>query len=127
MSSIHIQDTDPIPLVAAVTTTAAGYVVTLEYNVPPVESVDDITDDFGTMPSSVTVNVTSTTVPSGYYLEASGGGTWTSSGASSISGVFTIRDPLLGLFDFSVRVTNGSLTLAKADPRLIVRKMNSDD
>ncbi|MCB9568930.1 MAG: hypothetical protein H6710_17235 [Myxococcales bacterium] len=78
------------------------------------------------MPSAVTVDVSSTTVPSGYALAASGDGAWTSNSASSLSGVFSIQNSDIEFFDFSVSLIEGGLAIARADPRLIIRKINSE-
>ena len=125
MADIDISNVNPIPLTAVVTSVGGNYVVTLEYNVPPPTATTSISDTFTTMPSSVGVNVTSSTVPAGYVLEARGDGSWGTGTSTGVSGTFTIvgQDP--NAFDFTIVVTDGSRPLARIDPRLIVKKAGS--
>lgn len=123
MSSVEIDAINPIPLLAVVT---VGGTVTLDYDEPPEVSVDEITDDFATMPSSVTVNVTSSTVPSGYHLAAEGDGTWSTRPDGTFSGVFSVPSGANSVtYGFTIIVTNGITEFARHDPRLVIRKTTS--
>ena len=75
------------------------------------------------MPATITVLVSSTTVPTNYHLQAHGDGTWTTLSDSSITGTFTTDE--VNRFHFTILVTDGAVTLAKIDPRLIIRKLGS--
>jgi hypothetical protein len=123
MSTVQISETNPIPLIATVSSSGGVYSVAL--SMTAASGFDEIDDTFGNVPPTVTVNVTSTTVPSGYHLAASGDGSWTSNGSSSISGVFTAGTTLAGPYSFTILVTDGTTILAQHDPRLIIRKMGS--
>ena len=123
MSSVEIDAINPIPLLAVV---HVGGTVTVDYNVPPQTSVDEITDTFATLPASVTVNVTSSTVPSGYWLEAEGDGTWSTLPDGTLSGVFSVPSNVNSVtYAFTIIVTNGIRELARHDPRLVIRKATS--
>lgn len=124
MSDINLSGVNPIPLTAVVTSDVSGYKGVLQYDLPPPTTVCDIDDSFATVPATVTVQVSSTTVPASYYLEAKGGGTWTALSGSSLSGTFATPDDY-NRFDFSILVTNGSVVLVRIDPRMIIRKLGS--
>jgi hypothetical protein len=118
---ITLNSINPIDLVAVVSSSGGGYTVTVDYGTT---TADAIEDTFGTIPD-VTVNVTSTTVPSGYYLRATGDGSWTANSASSLTGTFTGGTGLSYPYSFTVHVTNGTTVLASHDPRLTLKKLGS--
>jgi hypothetical protein len=121
MADIDLSNTNPIPLTAIVNSIGGNYIVQLDYGTTNVSS---ITDTFTTLPPTVTVIVTSTTVPSGYSLTWRGDGSWTADNSSTLTGVFTVvgQDP--NTFEFTILVSNGATVLARVDPRLIVKKLS---
>ena len=123
MSEVILEAVNPILITAVVTSDLSGYTVTFEYDVPPPTTFDDIVDRFHSVPETISVQVSSTTLPTGHYLAASGAGTWTASSASSLSGVFVTHD--VNVFCFTINVMNGSERVAHRDPRLIIRKLGS--
>lgn len=124
MSSVAITNINPIGLVAVVTPIlGGGYSLTLQYSTST--DVVAITDDFASMPSTVTVDVTSSTVPSGHHLEAAGSGTWTTISSSSLTGTFPGSGAQASIaYDFTILLSNGSSIVARHDPRLLLRKLN---
>ncbi len=122
MSTVYIAAVNPIALDAVVTAVGALYTVVTKYNQPPVVSVVDLEDSFTTLPATLTVNLTSTTVPSGYHLAVTGAGTWTTLGSSALTGAFTVPSASSTSFTFTVVVTNGATTLASHDPKITVRR-----
>jgi hypothetical protein len=125
MANIPITAINPIPLNAVVSSSGGVYSVVVQYNVPPATTADEITDSFVNTPTTVTVNVTSSTVPSGYYLDATGDGTWTLNNSSSISGAFTVSAEATTRYEFTVVVTDGDEILARHDPLLLIRRLPS--
>lgn len=125
MSDVDLNEINPIPLTAVVSSGSGGYTVSIQYNVPPPVTVGEISDSFRVLPSTLTVNVVSSTVPSGYHLAASGDGTWTSVSSSSLSGAFTVPDQDRSTYDFTILVVSGTQVLASVDPRIIVKKLGS--
>ncbi|MEZ4453823.1 MAG: hypothetical protein R3B09_30485 [Nannocystaceae bacterium] len=123
-NDVEVTEVNPIAMVAIVTTdpTNGGYSISVEYGGQP---IGILVDQFETLPASVSVAVTSTTVPSGYSLGATGAGSWTSVSASWITGVFTLVDRELQTFDFTVVLNAGVETVAHTDPRLIIKKLLS--
>lgn len=118
----EIYEQNPIGLVAVVTS-GAGYTVTVEYDSEEVSVVDDGFED---PPATVTVNVTSTTVPTGYHLAAEGDGSWSSSGPSNLSGTFSGPGaaPDVG-YNFTIVLYYGTSRITAHDPRLILRRVTS--
>lgn len=124
MSTIEIQNVNPVGLVAVVTPiVGGGYSVKLSYGTTT--NVTTLFDDFDSMPSTVTINVTSSTVPSGYHLEASGDGTWTTVSASSLSGSFAGSGEESSVeYSFTILlVSDSSEVVARHDPRVVLRKI----
>lgn len=118
MTTATISDVNPIPLLAVVSSTTP-YTVTVEYGSTAIDAIDD---SFGTVPATVVVNVTSTTVPSGHHLTASGDGSWTLNTSSSITGVFTVASPEGLECSFTVELSDGTSVVASHDPRLFIRR-----
>jgi hypothetical protein len=109
-----ISATNPVNLTAVISASGSTYSLVVQLGGIGIRSV---TNEFSGMPSSVTVNVTSASVPAGYYLTATGDGSWTTASASSLSGVFTVTDPDEESFTFDINLTNG-LTIVAGDPKL---------
>jgi hypothetical protein len=121
MSTVNLTNSDPIPLTAVVTAIiGGGYSVAVYYSS---DVADDIIDSFTTIPSTVIVNVTSTTVPAGYHLGATGDGSWTLNNASSISGAFGASGSALE-GSFTVVLYSGSQVVARHDPRLTIKSIS---
>lgn len=126
MTSVTLTNVNPIALDAVVTAVGGVYSVETQYYVPPATTVDQINADYSTSyPATVVVNVTSTSVPTGYYLVASGDGSWTTVSSSSLTGVFTVGEGSTTVYSFTISVTNG-FQMAGGDPRLVIRKIFSD-
>ncbi|MFZ6183708.1 hypothetical protein [Nannocystis pusilla] len=125
MSSVTIDNINPIPLNAVVISRSSGYTITLQYDEPPPTTVDEITDRFIEMPTTVQITITPTTVPSGHHLAAAGDGTWTSGPNGSLVGVFQIFGVEPNTFAFTISLTLDGRLVASADPRLIVKKLGS--
>jgi hypothetical protein len=120
MSHVDLDDINPIPLTAVVTSGSGGYAVTLEYD--KTTDVTEIEDTFRVSPSTVTIDITATWVPTGYWLAATGDGAWTNLSSTAITGVFAVGTSGIGDYDFTVIVTDGTQVLCRHDPRLLVRK-----
>lgn len=123
MSQVQLDAVNPIPMTAVVTSVSGGYAVTLEYD--KTTDVTEIEDAFRTSPSTVTVDITATWVPSGYWLAATGDGAWTNLSATAITGAFSVDASGVADYDFTVIVTDGTTVLCRHDPRLLVRKITT--
>ncbi len=125
MIDVYISDTNPIPLVALVTgDPTTGYVVQVQYGAPPV-TLGTITDTFAVLPATLELSVDSSTVPPGCSLRGVGGGTWTSTSASSLVATLPLTDAGTQRFEFTVLLVDGAGThLARVDPRIIVKKLS---
>lgn len=118
MSTVNLTNSDPIPLTAVVTQIiGGGYSVSVLYSSTVATY---IIDSFVTIPSTVTVNVTSSTVPAGYHLAASGDGSWTLNSASSITGTFSAAGAALD-GSFTVDLYLGATRVAFHDPRITIK------
>lgn len=124
MSDINVSDTDPLDFNAVITgSPVTGYVVTIQYG-SPAETVVDLIDTFETLPTTLTLNVDSSTVPSGYSLSGSGGGTWTNTSASSLSTTLTLTGGARQAFNFTISLVDPvGAVAALHDPRVIVKKL----
>ena len=121
MSTVNLTNSDPIPLTAVVTAIiGGGYSVAVYYST---EVADSIVDSFTQIPSTVLVNVTSSTVPAGHHLGATGDGSWTLNSASSITGSFSSAGAALD-GSFTVVLYSGTKVVAQHDPRLSIRSIS---
>lgn len=121
MSTVNLTNSDPIPLTAVVTQLISGGYSVAVYHAGT--TADYIIDSFTSIPSTVNVNVTSTTVPSGYHLGATGDGSWTLNSASSITGSFSSAGAALD-GSFTVVLYSGTMVVAQHDPRLTIKSIS---
>lgn len=122
MNEVGVTDTNPIDFTAAVTQVSTGYEVHVLYGSTPVE---ELTDTFTEMPPTLTLSVTSSTVPSGFSLRAIGSGVWSSASSSSLSTTLALSGASPELFYFTVELYDSSgRRVAHDDPRIIVKKLS---
>lgn len=112
-----------IPLTAVISGTT-GYTIRVDYG--SLQDVTVIYDNFYnvSLPSTVTVEITSTTVPAGYTLSVEGGGSW-----SGLTGTFAL-DPdegVVSAFTLVLTPPLGGGDPITHDPRLMVRKIVTED
>lgn len=123
MSTAALENQTTIPLTAVVTPVTGGS-YTLSLTCGTITHVDLITDDFDAWPSSVTVTVTSSTLPSGFHIETSGHGSWTAVSNSQLTGTFAGSEPD-ATFDFTILLYDGQTFITSSDPRLILHKVGA--
>lgn len=122
--AISITEINPIALTAVISSTTP-YTVTLKYAGTDIGT--GITDAFRIIPSTVTINISSSTVPAGHHLAGSGvGSTWSTISPSSISGAFP-GVPAGTYYDFTVQILSGTTVVATHDPRLTLQKMTTEE
>lgn len=125
MSTVDLRNTEPIAIEAFVTAVSGGgYAITIECD-------DTITEDivdswYEPAPATITVNVTSTTVPSGYHLGATGDGSWTTVSSSSLTGAFTVSPASVTESSFTIVLYSGTQVVARHDPRLTIKRMSGE-
>ncbi|MEZ4449931.1 MAG: hypothetical protein R3B09_10670 [Nannocystaceae bacterium] len=122
MSDITVYDVNPVGMTAVITGSSGNYTVTVEYNSSSFATMDDW---FRTMPGSITINMSSTTVPSGYELGATGDGSWTSTSPSALVGTFVPATGGDESWSFTIVLLSEGLVVARHDPTFTAKKMSS--